>query len=85
MAADANDPRRDALPPRVLPLLSIVGPMALRMPLPVRRGDYVAYALLVIGLVGMVAGSFEYPLGNRQRSRSVERPCVHGSKDGGVR
>ena len=107
MAAEATDPRLDALPPRVLPLLYIgtahaslalalacvawwpqavtgffyhswmvalvhlvtlgwitlsilgalyiVGPMALRMPLPVRRGDYVAYALLVIGLVGMVA------------------------------
>ncbi|MDO8793508.1 MAG: hypothetical protein Q7J25_02705 [Vicinamibacterales bacterium] len=107
MAAEANDPRLDALPPRVLPLLYIgtahaslalalasvawwpravtgffyhswmvalvhlvtlgwitlsilgalyiVGPMALRMPIPARRGDYVAYALLVIGLVGMVA------------------------------
>src|SRR5580765_2622868 len=97
--ADANDPRLDALPPRVLPLfyigtahaslvlalacvawwpqavtgffyhswmvalvhlvtlgwitlsilgvLYIVGPMALRMPLPVGRGDYVAFGLLV--------------------------------------
>ena len=31
-------------------VLYIVAPVALQLPLPVRRGDYVAYALLVIGM-----------------------------------
>jgi hypothetical protein len=32
----------------------IVGPLALRMDLPARRADYVAYGAAVVGLVGMV-------------------------------
>jgi hypothetical protein len=39
----------------ILGSLYIVGPMALRLPLPARPADYVAYAFLLIGLVGMVA------------------------------
>jgi hypothetical protein len=35
--------------------LYIVAPVALELPLPARRGDYIAFALLVIGLIGMVA------------------------------
>ena len=35
--------------------LYIVAPVALRTPLPARRSDYVAYGLLTIGLVGLVA------------------------------
>jgi cbb3-type cytochrome oxidase subunit 1 len=33
----------------------IVGPLALRMNMPARRMDYVAYALALVGLIGMVA------------------------------
>src|SRR5262249_32728200 len=32
----------------------IVGPIALRMEVPVRRADYVAFAFAIVGLVGMV-------------------------------
>jgi len=39
----------------ILGAVYIVGPMALRMPMPVRRGDYVAFACALIGVVGMVA------------------------------
>lgn len=39
----------------ILGVFYIVGPMALRMSLPAKRGDYVAYALVVIGVVGLVA------------------------------
>jgi len=38
----------------ILGAIYIVGPMALRMPLPPRRGDAVACALALSGLVGMV-------------------------------
>jgi hypothetical protein len=31
-----------------------VGPLALRMDMPARKADYVAYACAVIGLIGMV-------------------------------
>src|SRR5262245_19076945 len=39
----------------ILGAIYIVGPVALRMPMPARRGDYVAYGLVVTGIVGMVA------------------------------
>jgi len=39
----------------ILGALYIVGPVALRMPMPARRGDYLAYGLVVTGVVGMVA------------------------------
>jgi hypothetical protein len=39
----------------ILGTIYIVGPVALQMPLPARRGDYIAYALALIGIVGMVA------------------------------
>lgn len=39
----------------ILGALYIVGPTALRMPMPARRGDYAAYALAVIGVVGMIS------------------------------
>ena len=39
----------------ILGALYIVGPVALRMPMPARRGDYVAYGLVVTGIIGMVA------------------------------
>ncbi|MBI3491920.1 MAG: hypothetical protein HY047_09085, partial [Acidobacteria bacterium] len=39
----------------ILGAIYIVGPVALRMPMPARRGDYVAYALGIIGVIGMVA------------------------------
>ena len=39
----------------ILGAIYIVGPLALRIEVPGRRSDYVAYALAIIGLVGMVA------------------------------
>ena len=39
----------------ILGAIYIVGPIALRIPIPVRWGDYVAYALSLIGVVGMVS------------------------------
>lgn len=39
----------------ILGAIYIVGPIALRMPMPARRGDYVAYGLVLTGLIGMVA------------------------------
>ena len=39
----------------ILGAIYIVGPVALRMPLPARRGDYVAYGFVLVGLIGMVA------------------------------
>src|SRR5437899_7646169 len=39
----------------ILGAIYIVGPVALRMPMPARRWDYVAYGLVVTGIVGMVA------------------------------
>jgi len=47
----------------ILGAIYIVGPLALRMELPPRRLDYVAYVLALIGLIGMV-GHFwivQYP------------------------
>jgi hypothetical protein len=38
----------------ILGAIYIVGPLALRMDMPARRADYVAYAFAVIGLIGMV-------------------------------
>src|SRR5262245_11585588 len=38
----------------ILGAFYIVGPIALRTDMPVRRGDYVAYAFALVGLVGMV-------------------------------
>ncbi|MBI3403015.1 MAG: hypothetical protein HY048_16490 [Acidobacteria bacterium] len=38
----------------ILGAIYIVGPAALRMPMPARRADYVAYAFAVVGLIGMV-------------------------------
>jgi hypothetical protein len=38
----------------ILGAMYIVGPLALRMELPARRMDYVAYAAALIGLIGMV-------------------------------
>src|SRR5512138_1725472 len=38
----------------ILGAIYIVGPIALRVDLPVRRWDYAAYACALIGLVGMV-------------------------------
>jgi hypothetical protein len=38
----------------ILGAIYIVGPLALRMEMPARRLDYVAYAFAVVGLVGMV-------------------------------
>jgi len=39
----------------ILGSLYLVGPIALRMPMPVRSPDYTAAALVAIGLIGMVA------------------------------
>lgn len=39
----------------ILGSLYIVGPIALRMPLPAGRADYVAFVLVLTGVVGMVA------------------------------
>jgi len=39
----------------ILGSLYLVGPIALRMPLAARRSDYIAAALVAIGLIGMVA------------------------------
>ena len=39
----------------ILGSLYIVGPIALRVSLPANRSDYVAFALVVVGIVGMVA------------------------------
>jgi hypothetical protein len=47
----------------ILGAIFIVGPLALRMDMPVRRSDYAAYAAATIGVIGMV-GHFwigEYP------------------------
>jgi hypothetical protein len=38
----------------ILGAIYIVGPLALRMEMPASRFDYVAYALAVVGLIGMV-------------------------------
>src|SRR5215472_6701330 len=38
----------------ILGAIYIVGPLALRMEMPTRRLDYVAYALGLVGLIGMV-------------------------------
>ena len=39
----------------ILGAIYIVGPVALGMPMPARRGDYWAYACAIIGVIGMVA------------------------------
>ena len=39
----------------ILGAIRIVGPLALRLPIPVTRGDYWAYACVVIGTSGMVS------------------------------
>jgi hypothetical protein len=39
----------------ILGAFFIVGPLALRMDMPVRRADFVAFACAVVGLIGMVA------------------------------
>ena len=39
----------------ILGAIYIVGPVALRMPMPARRSDYVAYGFVVTGIIGMVA------------------------------
>ncbi len=39
----------------ILGAIYIVGPMALRMPMPARRPDYAAFALFVVGTIGMVS------------------------------
>ncbi|MBI4169756.1 MAG: hypothetical protein HY510_07450, partial [Acidobacteria bacterium] len=39
----------------ILGAIYVIGPMALRMPMPARRLDYVALAFAVIGVAGMVA------------------------------
>jgi hypothetical protein len=39
----------------ILGAFFIVGPVALRMDVPVRRTDYIAFAFAVVGLIGMVA------------------------------
>jgi hypothetical protein len=39
----------------ILGALYVVGPVALRMPMPARRADAFAFAFVVVGLVGMVA------------------------------
>src|ERR1043166_6602099 len=38
----------------ILGAIYIVGPVALRMPMPARRGDYVAFGSALVGVVGMV-------------------------------
>jgi hypothetical protein len=38
----------------ILGAIYLVGPLALQMAMPVRRADYVAYTLGVVGLIGMV-------------------------------
>ena len=39
----------------ILGAIYIVGPIALGMPMPVRRGDYWAYGCAIVGVIGMVA------------------------------
>src|SRR5262245_62968520 len=39
----------------ILGAIYIVGPIALGMPMPARRGDYWAFGFAVVGLIGMVA------------------------------
>ena len=39
----------------ILGAIRVVGPLALRLPIPVTRGDYWAYAFVVIGTSGMVS------------------------------
>jgi hypothetical protein len=39
----------------ILGAIFIVAPVALRMPLPPRRADYVAFAFALVGVIGMVA------------------------------
>ncbi len=39
----------------ILGAIYIVGPVALGMPMPARRGDYWAYGCAVVGVIGMVA------------------------------
>jgi hypothetical protein len=39
----------------ILGAVYIVGPVALQMPMPAGRGDYAAFAMTVIGVIGMVA------------------------------
>ena len=39
----------------ILGAIRVVGPLALRLPIPVTRGDYWAYAFVVIGTGGMVS------------------------------
>jgi len=39
----------------ILGTIYVVAPVALRMPLPPRRADYVAFALALVGVIGMVA------------------------------
>ena len=39
----------------ILGALYVIGPLALRMPMPARRVDYAAFALVAIGTLGMVA------------------------------
>src|SRR5262249_25367132 len=39
----------------ILGAIYIVGPVPFRMPMPARRGDYVAYAFAIVGVVGMIA------------------------------
>src|SRR5262245_7231269 len=39
----------------ILGAIYIVGPIALGMPMPARRGDYWAFGCAIVGLIGMVA------------------------------
>jgi hypothetical protein len=39
----------------ILGAIYVVGPLALRMEMPARRADYVAYGFALVGLIGMVA------------------------------
>src|SRR6185503_9283458 len=39
----------------ILGAIYIVGPVALGMPMPARRGDYWAYGCAIVGVIGMVA------------------------------
>jgi hypothetical protein len=60
----------------ILGAIYIVGPVALRMPMPARRGDYIAFGLVVTGIIGMVAHFWIEEFGGMAWSAATVTVCA---------